>query len=65
VRSGNEKTNDRDNLLEETVLAGENGGTASLEGGGDVAVDVGDDRAIRLLADDSSQECKKQEVTVS
>ena len=50
VRSGNDKTNDRDNLLEETVLAGEKGGTASLEGGGDVAVDVGDDRAIRLLA---------------
>lgn len=64
VRAGDDKTNDRNHLLEETVLAGEKGGTASLEGGGNVAVDIGDDRAIKLLADNSSQECKNKEVTV-
>ncbi|CAF3613877.1 unnamed protein product [Fusarium graminearum] len=48
VRSGNDKANNRDKLLEETVLASENGGTASLEGSGNVAVDVSDDGAIRL-----------------
>jgi hypothetical protein len=46
VRSGNDKTNDRNHLLEETILGSKKSRTASLEGGSDVAVDVGNDGTI-------------------
>jgi hypothetical protein len=64
VRSSNDKTNDRNNLLEETILGSEESGTTSLESGSDVAVDIGDNGTVILLVSDSSKECKKQEVTV-
>jgi hypothetical protein len=64
VRSSNDKTNDRNNLLKETILGSEKSGTTSLESGSDIAVNVGDNGTVILLVSDSSKECKKQEVTV-
>jgi hypothetical protein len=42
MRAGDDGAENGDNLGQE-ILLGENGGTSSLQGGSNVAVDVGDD----------------------
>lgn len=54
VRSSDDEVGDGDDLVEQGLVVTENGGTAGLEGSSNVAVDVGDNRAIQLLAYASS-----------
>jgi hypothetical protein len=45
VRAGDNEGHDGDNLLQETILDNQDSRAASLEGGSNLAVDVGDNRA--------------------